>query len=155
MRLVVNGSEQEVMILSNLVNRSSVSGRIMIDSNLTNEALKKQYASALALLIPLRPGIQDKARFPHKIGEYLAAGRPIITTNYGEITHYFKDMDNALVADTCDVNEYSKKMSIACKSENQDELKAIGTRGKKTGQKYFDYRQHGIQQYWVLEKLNA
>ena len=52
------------------------------------------YKNATAHLIPLSNSIQDTARFPNKISEYLASAKPIITTDVGEIKHYFKDMDN-------------------------------------------------------------
>ena len=68
------------------------------------------YKNAKALLIPLRPITQDEARFPHKIGEYLASGNPAISTNYGEIKHYFKDQETMLIADSYQINDFAGKM---------------------------------------------
>lgn len=42
-----------------------------------------------ALLLPLRKTISNMARWPSKINDYLAAGRPIISTRVGEIEPLF------------------------------------------------------------------
>ena len=86
-------------------------------SNLTNRALNDLYKNAIALLIPLRPTLQDEARFPHKIGEYLASGNPVISTNYGEVKHYFQDGHDMLIASRYDkelVRRYNAICSRQC-----------------------------------------
>ena len=68
------------------------------------------YKNASVLLIPLRDTIQDIARFPNKICEYVAAHGAILTTNFGEIPYYFKDGDNAIVAEDFSINCFTEKM---------------------------------------------
>ena len=96
------------------------------------------YKNAVALLIPLRPTLQDKARFPHKIGEYLASGNPVISTNYGEVKYYFKDMENMLIADSYDINLFADKMQFVI--NNPIEGQRIGMNGKNMVLRIFDYR---------------
>ena len=98
---------------------------------------------AKALLIPLTDSIQDKARFPQKISEYLASGNPIITTNFGEVPFYFHDQKNALVANEYDINEYAGKFDFIV--ENPDISMQIGRNGKLTGLKFFDYNSYGVE----------
>ncbi len=92
----------------------------------------------MALLIPLRPTFQDKARFPHKIGEYVASGNVVISTNYGEVKYYFKDMENMLIADSYDVNLFAEKMQFVI--DNPNVVKQIGIKGKIKALPLFDYR---------------
>jgi glycosyltransferase involved in cell wall biosynthesis len=92
-------------------------------------------------LIPLRPTYQDVARFPHKIGEYLASGNPVISTNYGEVKFYFKDMDNMLIADSYDVNEFAEKMRFVI--NNMSEVKKIGLNGRDLAWNKFNYKMQG------------
>ncbi|MFE3848026.1 glycosyltransferase [Flavobacterium sp. LB3P45] len=110
--------------------------RIKVFSNLDYNKLIGLYKSALALLIPLRDTEQDKARFPQKICEYIASEKIIISTNYGEVKHYFEDMNNALIADEYNEEIYAKKMEwVVHNISNLNELEGAAY---KTGKKYFD-----------------
>ena len=109
---------------------------IKIFSNLEYKNLVQMYKEANALLIPLSNSIQDKARFPQKISEYLASANPIITTNFGEVKYYFKDNVNALVADQDTPIYLAEKMNFII--ENPSLSKKIGEEGYTTGLKYFD-----------------
>jgi glycosyltransferase involved in cell wall biosynthesis len=48
------------------------------------------------LLCPLQDTIMNRARWPNKLGDYLAAGRPIITTSVGEIEYFTKQYPDVL-----------------------------------------------------------
>ena len=112
------------------------------------ETLLNYYLNASALLIPLRPNIQDKARFPQKISEYVISGNPIITTKYGEVINYFEDSVNALIADEYDVNLFSKKMEYIIKYPEKS--LEIGLGGKEVGMKYFNYKNYSSSLYNLL-----
>jgi len=109
---------------------------IKVFSNLDYVKLIGLYKNALALLIPLRNTPQDEARFPQKICEYLAAEKIIISTNYGEVKHYFKDLKNALIAEEYDELLYAKKMEWLV--SNIQKLEILEELAYKTGKDYFD-----------------
>ena len=115
--------------------------RIRIFTKLDYSELVLLYLNAKALLIPLRPTLQDAARFPHKIGEYVASGNPIVTTNVGEIVHYFKNGETALIADEYEVSSYVKKLKFVL--DNPDKAKEIGQKGKELGLDNFSYLNYG------------
>lgn len=114
---------------------------IRVFSNIPYSELVTLYINAKALLIPLRPTLQDTSRFPHKIGEYLASGNPVITTAIGEINSYFTDHKTALIASEYDEQEFAKKLVYTI--ENEEDAKSIGIAGKNLGLREFDYRVHG------------
>ncbi|MDP4184159.1 MAG: glycosyltransferase [Bacteroidota bacterium] len=139
--------DAELEKLKEAVNREQ-SDHITLLNNITDEELIRSYKNSIALLIPMRPTIQDIARFPHKIGEYTAAARPIVSTNIGEIKNFFKDGVNAFVADSYDTGAFSFKMKeILEKPELADE---IGRQGFQTGLQHFDYRKNGVMIYDFL-----
>jgi glycosyltransferase involved in cell wall biosynthesis len=107
-------------------------------SKLPQKELFTYYKNAIALLIPLRPTFQDFARFPHKTGEYLASGNPVISTNYGEVKYYFQDMKNMFLADTYDTDLFAQKMQFVI--DNPEKAKNVGNEGKKIALEIFDYR---------------
>lgn len=149
--LVINGSSADLHEIKQYISGSVKAARIKVFSNVTDEELSALYKNAAALLIPLRPTIQDEARFPHKIGEYLASSNPIITTNYGEIKYYFKDGVNAFVADGFDLIQYSNKMSYVV--DNPAESVHVGEEGYETAARYFDYKLYGPSILSFFDKL--
>lgn len=126
--------------------------RIKIFTKLDYSDLVFLYLNAKALLIPLRPTRQDAARFPHKIGEYVASGNPIVTTNVGEIIHYFKNGENALIADEYEVSSYVKKMIFVL--DNPNKAKEIGQKGKELGLNNFNYLNYGQKLKSFLLSIN-
>ena len=132
--LVLHGSGMEAV--QQAVSKHPKKNLIKIVSNLAYKELIQLYKEAQALLIPLSDNVQDRARFPQKICEYLASANPIITTNYGEVSHYFKDTENALVAIEDSPLALSKKMNFVV--ENPQLSQEIGKKGYQTGLKYFD-----------------
>ncbi|TNF49395.1 MAG: glycosyltransferase [Bacteroidetes bacterium] len=130
--MVLNGniSEETKMIVQ------QSDGRIQLFSNLEYVDLITLYKNSLALLIPLRNTPQDIARFPQKICEYLASGKVIISTNFGEVKYFFHDELNALLADEYDVELYSSKLNWVLM--NRDKISKIEDRAYQLGKEYFD-----------------
>ena len=142
LNFIVGGKDDAIQNVKNLINRSRNTEKIKLFHNIPREDIPGHLAKASALLIPLRPTVQDKARFPHKIGEYLASGTPMITTAYGEINSYeFKDLHTALVADTFNLDAVAHKMQFVV--DHPDQAIKIGLRGRQFGLKNFDYRLFG------------
>jgi glycosyltransferase involved in cell wall biosynthesis len=139
--LVINGDENLIQEIRSYISETPLKDRIKLFSKLSERQLYTYYKNAAALLIPLRPTYQDVARFPHKIGEYLASGNPVISTNYGEVKFYFKDMDNMLIADSYDVNEFAEKMRFVI--NNMSEVKKIGLNGRDLAWNKFNYKMQG------------
>lgn len=57
------------------------------------ERLNTVLNAADILLLPLEDNPSNQARWPHKFGDYLAAGKPIVTNFVGDILHYFPSVD--------------------------------------------------------------
>ena len=141
--IVSGGSKAETAALQEELNSRFTDPAIKLFSNIPYEQLVQLYVDAKAMLIPLRDTEQDRARFPHKIGEYLASGNPVITTNVGEILTYFSDGENALVAQGYTRDTFAEKMKIVL--EHPSEASKIGMKGKETGLREFDYKVHGAR----------
>ncbi|NOU18352.1 MAG: glycosyltransferase [Bacteroidales bacterium] len=63
------------------------------------------------LLVSCRPkSLQSDFGFPTKITEYLATGRPIVTTLTGELDLYLKDRVNVFATTTDDRNSFASKI---------------------------------------------
>lgn len=119
--------------------------RITIKFNISYSELINFYNNSFALLIPLRPTPQDIARFPHKIGEYTASQRPIISTDIGEVSNYFKDGFNAYLSSSYNLQEFKNKMLEAF--EDKQKANEIGAQSYKTGTSEFDYKINALKIY--------
>lgn len=142
LELILGGKEAELQKVQERIGKTKNKGHIRLTANVAHKEIPQCFSNASALLIPLRPTPQDEARFPHKIGEYLASGRPMITTAYGEINHYpFIDEETALVAKNYGIDSFAEKMRFVL--EHREESKEIGLKGRQMGLDNFDYSRHG------------
>ena len=133
LHLVINGKLTDRTIRKLLDENKE---KIFTFSGLGYEKLIAKYKGSLAQLIPLRNTYQDCARFPQKICEYLASKRPIITTGFGEITNYFTDNQNAIIATEYDTNSFSQKLEWAI--QNQDKIEIIAANSYEIGINLFN-----------------
>jgi glycosyltransferase involved in cell wall biosynthesis len=154
LKLVVSGGKKsEYEQFHKDLQQYRKAAHIEVYANIPYDQLVDLYLHASALLIPLRPTLQDAARFPHKIGEYLAAGNPIVTTNHGEIVHYFKNEETALIAEHYDVPAFAERMRFVM--DHPEKARNIGKKGREMGLREFDYVQYGPRLVRFLEKLTV
>lgn len=149
--IVSKGSSKQYREFEQYLEQNQLKHKIKIFSDIPFSELVDLYVNASALLIPLRPTKQDAARFPHKIAEYAATGNPIITTNYGEVTHYFKDSENALIADSYDISKFADKLKFVL--DHPKAARKIGQNGKNLGIKEFSHIYYGPKLKDFLQKM--
>lgn len=153
LELILGGKEAELNKVVQIIDTAANRNNIRLITNVDHKDIPQYFVNATALLIPLRPSVQDEARFPHKIGEYLASGRPMITTRFGEIRNYdFIDKVTALVADDYDVKSYSEKMEYIV--GNPLKADEIGKKGRQMGYNNFNYTNYGkiLREYFTVFK---
>lgn len=139
--LIVNGWPHQKEKVNERIRQSGKSKLIKTFSDVPNEDYARLLFQAHGLLIPLRPSVQDTARFPNKVGEYVASGNPVVTTRVGEMASYFRDNVNAYVAEHYDIKCFAQKMQELINFPNQ--AKKIGAEGQQVGYTQFDYRING------------
>lgn len=147
--LVLNGSRSGMDLIDNRIKKSTCISKIIVKSKLSKTYLWGYYQKAFALLIPLNFDQRDKARFPHKLGEYCAVGKPIITSKWGEIPFYFTDAKNAILLESDDSIELSKAfITISNDHSLRDKL---GRGALDLAINEFDYRLYGNKIVRFLE----
>lgn len=151
--LVLFGRKDDLQEVRNLVAELHVDKNVIFMSQISQCELEHLYASSLGLLMPLNPdNMQDVARFSQKIAEYLASGRPIITSNVGEIPYYFVHNKNAKIA-AYTSESYAEQMLELI----NDRVLAteIGRKGYETGKNSFEYSKNGNKlKQFILENFS-
>lgn len=120
-------------------------------SNLDYKELIAYYKGATGLFIPLRDTVEDVARFPNKICEYLASHGLIITTQIGEVPYYFNDKDTAVIAPDFSVESVSKCLDWI--EDNANEIEYIKEKAYRIGLSYFDLKANEIMLEDFLHKV--
>jgi len=134
------GSAEKRIILGEAQHLGLRKEQVKLTGYVSREELLALFRGATALLAPLEKDIQSRARFPTKIGEYLASGRPVITNDVGDITCYLRDGENAFIAPPKNQKAFAKKIEEVIVDP---ELAArVGFAGRKVAKNTFHYEVH-------------
>ncbi|WP_147383142.1 glycosyltransferase family 4 protein [Pontibacter oryzae] len=148
--IVSSGPKHLLDRVKQRIAQSTYQGSIQLFSELKYDDLILLYTSSKALLIPLMNSEQDKARFPHKIGEYCASSKTIITTKVGEIKYYFKDKYNALIAEKATPKCFAEKMNFIINNPELGEV--LGERSFAVAKQHFDHLKLGRKVYKFISQ---
>jgi len=149
-RLVVTGIAPEELdrFLSERAFTSGETAMVIGVGRVSREALLRLYADASACLAPLFDDQRSRARFPTKIAEYAAAGRPIVTSSVGEVRRYLVDRTTAFIAEPDDPVAFGGKIAEAL--SDSELAGAVGTRARGLAEERFDYRVHAARLHEAL-----
>jgi len=111
--------------------------RIHAVGYLGRDELLRSYSAATALLIPLFDDQRSRARFPTKIGEYLASSRPVVTTAVGEVERFFTDRETACVSPPGEPEAFAE--SLITLLDDPALAESIGANGRRLAVERFDY----------------
>jgi glycosyltransferase involved in cell wall biosynthesis len=139
--LVINGNKKAISRVSVYLKNINSKNTIILKSSLSYKVLVGYYKNANALLIPLNPDVKDMARFPHKIAEYCASKRPIISSNFGEVKKFFEHKENALLLEEHDIYEMNSLMQYVV--QNPEISNKIGLESYQLGYVKFNYKNYG------------
>jgi glycosyltransferase involved in cell wall biosynthesis len=115
--------------------------RVRFAGYLSRQDLLALYGRARALLVPLFEDVRSHARFPTKIGEYLAAARPVVTSAVGEIPRFFSDGVDGVVTPAGDAREFGARLADLL--ERPEAAAGIGLAGRALAERTFSYDLYG------------
>lgn len=128
-------------LIKNEIQRLQLGDLVVMKGYLPQDELKALYCRSSALLAPLPSGDRSIARFPNKIGEYLASGRPVITTDIGDIPKYLTDGESAYLVQPDDVKGFAA--AIIRVINDPLEAEQVGRKGFEVATKHFDPKSNG------------
>jgi glycosyltransferase involved in cell wall biosynthesis len=146
LRLVGAASDTDVAEMSARATELGLENRIEFAGAVQRSHLPGILRAATMLVLLRRDGLFSRAGLPTKLGEYLASGRPVVTTAVGDIPRYLRHGISAYLVASADPEAFAHQMSYVL--SHADEAKTVGMRGRLAAERYFDYRRHG-------ERLNA
>jgi glycosyltransferase involved in cell wall biosynthesis len=116
----------------------NISERIKF-TGLVDSAMVRKYLSECRFLAITRPStIQTQAGFPTKLGEYFAARKPVLSTDFGDIERYFENGVDMVIAKTGNPESIASK--IKWMLQNSDVLELISRKGYCKAKELLDYQ---------------
>lgn len=91
---------------------------------------------------------------PTKLAEFLASGRPVITSdNNGEMSSYLTDCQNAFIASSYDAECFKEKIREVL--QRQEVADVVGVNGKDMAFREFDYSINSHKLYEFINTLTS
>lgn len=115
--------------------------KVTFTGYLSNEQLKDYLSKASLTIINKYPNQQNTYCFSTKLGEYLAAGKPVIITKVGEAMNWLKDGENAYIIEPNNTELLAQAIVEAF--VDSEKRKTIGKNGQDVCRESFDYKQYG------------
>lgn len=146
--IISGGNNKNYVTVGDMFKKNKYHSDIVLYKNIPYNDVISLFKAADLLIIPLRKTLQDIARFPQKISEYTAAGRPFISSKVGELNYYFKDQETALLAEDYDVDLYVETFKQM--KEHNVALESIAQKAHEIGRKNFHYESNieNIKQFF-------
>jgi glycosyltransferase involved in cell wall biosynthesis len=117
--------------------------RIRYAGYLERGALLREYAAASVLAVPLFDDVISHARFPTKLGEYLASGRPVVTNRVGEIPRFLEDGRSAQVPPPGDAAAFAAAINQILDDPSGGQV--MGRKGRQVAEEHFHYANYGTK----------
>lgn len=114
-------------------------GNIIFIPKVPQEEVKNYYALSDVLVLPRPYHVATEIAAPTKFPEYLAAGKPILTTNVGDVPHFVRKSHCGVVVKD---NQFESLVEgiLKFKKLEKVELKNMGVNSRKLAEKEFSIK---------------
>jgi glycosyltransferase involved in cell wall biosynthesis len=120
-----------------------IEGRVVFVGQVSREDLPRYLAQATALALARPASRQAEYGFPTKLGEYLAAGKPVVVTRTGEIAEFLEDGVSAYIVPPGDIEGFAGALRRILTSP--EAAREVGHQGQAVARRHFDYRCNGAR----------
>lgn len=125
-----DGSKKIKKMMHKYINDNALQELIKIKSSVISYEVPKELCQYHVALLIRNKNLQTKYGFATKIGEYLAAGLPVLTNDVSDNALYLKDNDDSFFIKTLTIEEISSKIEAVISLKdglNEMRQKAITT----------------------------
>lgn len=124
--------------IKRLIAQYHLENKLQFTGYLSNEDLKDFLSKASMVIINKYRNQQNEHCFSTKLGEYLAATKPVVITNVGEAMNWLESGKNAYVVEPENTNALAD--AIVQVFSNPDDALQIANAGQELCRRSFDYR---------------
>ena len=127
--------------INSIIKKYNIEDYVVFTGYISEEKLKMYLKGASMCIINKYPNQQNRYCFSTKLGEYMAAGKPIIITRVGEAVNWLENYKDALIIEPQDIQALTNAIvKLFC---DKDLRNAIGNEARETCHHAFDYHCNG------------
>ncbi|BFM16507.1 hypothetical protein R50073_26900 [Maricurvus nonylphenolicus] len=104
-----------------------IEDRVIFTGYVSDEEVNQYLCACDAFVLPLRDTDYNRSRWPNKIGDYMASGRPVICSNVGEMKQVLMSAEIGIGVGDC-ISEMYKAMNIYVLDEKKKETEGKNAR---------------------------
>lgn len=134
-----------------LIQRYRLEEKLLFTGYLNDEDLRTYLSRASLVVINKHVNQQNTYCFSTKLGEYMAAGKPIIITRVGEAMNWLKNGIDAVFIEPEDTQ--ALKQAIKELFLNAEQRSSLGDNARITCKEHFDYHVHGHEMKQFFEAI--
>jgi len=123
--------------IEDIIRENKLQTKVIFLGDLDENTLLSYQSHCSMLVLNKVDSVQNRYNFATKLGEYMALGIPIITSQIGEVTHYLSDEVSCLYIDSKNPKDIAAAMIRILKDE--DLAHNLGQEGKRIAEDEFDY----------------
>jgi glycosyltransferase involved in cell wall biosynthesis len=136
-----------------IIEKYHIENNVEFTGFISKDKLRSLLTGASICIINKYPNQQNRYCFSTKLGEYMAAGKPIIITHVGEAVNWLENYKDALIVEPQDIQALTNAIvKLFC---NKDLRNAIGNNARETCHQAFDYKCHGRSLKHFLQTLKT
>lgn len=121
-----------------IISRYHLEDKVIFTGYIAEEELRSYLQKASLVIINKYHNQQNTYCFSTKLGEYMAAAKPVIITNVGEAMNWLKDGETAYVVEPENTEEMTETIRQAFMAPER--TREIGLKGREVCRNSFDYR---------------
>lgn len=131
-----SGTKYQIQTIQEKITELGLADKAKFVGEIPGDDIPALICHAIILVSARPPSLQAEYGFPTKIVEYMATGRPIVTTSYGDLNNYLSDNQNAFIASSSNPKVFSAKIMEAL----GDSINAnnVGNQGRELAKKCFN-----------------
>ena len=151
--LTGRGSPERMRVILDKIKLSPVQDRIDYKGYLSDQ---EYYRTLNAIDIPCMTrtdSLYAHAGFPFKLGEFLASGKPVITSEIGDVGKFLTDRVDAMLVKPDSVDDIVSAVSYLL--DHPEDTRQIGIAGRQRAIQLFDHRVQGKELHKFLQNLKA
>lgn len=148
----IDDKEKEIAFLIVGGERESKERNIIFIPKVPRAQTPAYYAICDILVLPRPSYPATEIAAPTKFAEYVAIGKPILTTNVGDAAEFVREYKCGIVVEDNKVENLIKGMN-EFKDKSGDELKIMAENSRKLAENEFDWEKVGINLLKAIEQF--
>jgi glycosyltransferase involved in cell wall biosynthesis len=138
-RLVIIGdtnNKPEFEKLRNKIKILGIDDKVIFTGYVHRDKMPEYLCRSMVLVLSRPNNVQAQAGFPTKLGEYLAAGRPVLVTSVGDIPKYITDKKNGYLAIPGNSVDFADRLNEIL--DDMTSANIVGMEGRKLAHNVFN-----------------